>query len=207
MNDGSAQRSPLSSYRIAKADDDSEASEKVAMIENSVKPIDAAQAKMPANSKESQEADNIAKLKSDTVSPFPAHGTITGNPNLAKALLGGDNLAEDFDMSMVPMAFPQRVSSTEIRRMLRRIFYERMVILLAVTIHVKILLSPRVFLSLCPFSIHISSMKWLPMRRIPLPSRGFLMARALSLPIKRNSVTGYCQSTLRRVNSLPLRES
>lgn len=106
MNDGSSQRSPLSSYRLAKADDESDQSEKVSMIDKDVKPsIDTAPAKIPVpNAKES--------IKGDKISPFPSHGAVTGNPDLAKALLGGEELSADFDMSMVPMAFPQRVSAT-----------------------------------------------------------------------------------------------
>jgi hypothetical protein len=103
MNDGSSQRSPLSSYRMAKADDESDQSEKVSMIDKDVKPsIDTAPAKIPVpNAKES--------IKGDKISPFPSHGAVTGNPDLAKALLGGEELSADFDMSMVPMAFPQRL--------------------------------------------------------------------------------------------------
>lgn len=104
MNDGSAQRSPLASYRMAKTDDDSEQSEKALMMENTVKVVDT-RPEMPShNSKD--DSDRVGKPKDDGV---PSGLSNNAKVDMARALLGGGGGEEDFDMSMVPMAFPQRL--------------------------------------------------------------------------------------------------
>lgn len=186
MNDGSAQRSPLASYRMAKTDDDSEQSEKALMMENTVKVVDT-RPEMPShNSKD--DSDRVGKPKDDGV---PSGLSNNAKVDMARALLGGGGGEEDFDMSMVPMAFPQRVSTRVLRG------------------HCLFLVSHGTFTTsrhslivrlIPPRLLSSSFMTCYQTRRTVMSYRGYLMEKALLFERRRSSPTTCCQNTSRKPN-------
>lgn len=108
MNDGAPdKRSPLAVYSVAKADSESEQSEKAIWTEHTGQAFDDI-------AKKNSPSENGQKI--GLSGPPKEHiprslGASKAMADILKEAADG----EDFDMSMVPMAFPQRVSTRVLR--------------------------------------------------------------------------------------------
>lgn len=115
MNDGAPdQRSTLASYKLAKTDaSDNEHSEKALMREGRSEQsfgTTAAEKSSPKNDESSSLSDRINKHNTGK----PVYPSASASKAMADMLKEAAETVEDdadFDMAMVPMSFPQRVST------------------------------------------------------------------------------------------------
>ena len=107
MNDGSPdERSPLASYSVVKAGDESERPEKALLItRESDQALDATKDSLGSFAS----SDHGGKLKDSMEPHLPPMAASKAMVDIMKEAADGHDA--DFDVSMVPMSFPQRVST------------------------------------------------------------------------------------------------
>lgn len=114
MNEGKPdQASTLASYRSQKNETpESEHSEKALLTEmGSPQSFEGPTKMSPSKNDDSSSlADRLKKHKDDAVS-LPPGGASKAMADILKAAAEGKGDDDDFDMSMIPMSFPQRVST------------------------------------------------------------------------------------------------
>ena len=107
MNDGTpCQRSTLASHPVVKTEAEADQAEKALMVENNASAF-AMTTKLSPRKREASSslADRIGKTKSDKMSPSVSN---MGEGDMKAS--GDAEEDEGFDMSLVPLSFPQRVS-------------------------------------------------------------------------------------------------